>query len=208
MSTKLGVLSVWTALLAAITSYLLGSVSSAVIISKLFYKDDVRNYASGNAGATNVSRTFGLKPGIATLLFDFLKTAIAMLLGEWIAGQWGEYIAFVGCFTGHCWPAFFSFRGGKGVSICFCAALMFDVRLFAIIAIAFFLMAFITKIVSISSMTAMLVLIPACLFLGYGHGPILYGSIFAAIAVIYAHRSNIRRLINGTEPKFSFKKKS
>lgn len=200
-------LSVLTGVITGVAAYLFGSISSAVIISELLYKDDVRTHASGNAGATNVCRNYGLAAGLGTLFADFLKTALAMFLGMSLAGVWGELIAFVMCFVGHCWPVFFRFRGGKGVSVCFCAVLMFDWRLFAIIAAVFLAVVLCCRIVSVSSMSAMLALLPAAVALGYGRTPIMIASVFAFLSVVYAHRSNIKRLLNGTESKFSLHKK-
>ena len=202
----MGAFTPFTAIISGLIAYLLGSISSAVIISKLYYQDDVRNHASGNAGATNMSRTFGAKPGLSTLLCDFVKTALAMLIGGALAGEWGRFIAFLFCFAGHCWPVFFGFRGGKGVSVCFSAALFFDFRLFLIMGAVFLLVFFLCRIVSVSSMLGMLAMIPGAVLLGHFGGPVFFASVFAFVAVVWAHRANIGRLLRGEESKFSFKK--
>ena len=90
---------------AAAAGYLLGSVSASVLLSKLAFRRDVRAEGSGNAGATNVARVFGMWAGIATLLADVGKTVLAILLGEWLAGDMGVCIAGIACILGHCWPS-------------------------------------------------------------------------------------------------------
>ena len=100
-------------LLAA--GYLLGSISSAVILSRYLYKTDVRTLGSGNAGATNAARVYGMGMGLATLVCDGLKTAASMYLGLLLGGEVGFALAGAACVVGHCWPVFFRFRGGKGV---------------------------------------------------------------------------------------------
>ena len=95
---------------AAAAGYLLGSVSASVLLSKLAFRRDVRAEGSGNAGATNVARVFGMWAGIATLLADVGKTVLAILLGQWLAGDMGLCIAGIACILGHCWPMYFHFR--------------------------------------------------------------------------------------------------
>ncbi len=195
-----------SAAVIAVGSYLLGSVNCSVLISRHFYKDDVRDHASGNAGATNMSRTYGIVAGVGTLVGDIAKTAAAALLGMWLGADMGKLIAFVACFVGHCYPVFFGFKGGKGVSVCFAAMFFVDLRLFAVMFVTFFAVVFISRIVSLSSICSVLATIPACFVLKIGISPQAVAAVFACVTVTYMHRSNIKRLIAGQERKFSFKR--
>ena len=110
-------LNSWLLYLAcAALGYLLGNVQFAVIISRLKYKDDVRNHGSGNAGSTNMLRVFGLSSGLITFLGDLLKGILGVLIGRWIAGEVGGYICALFVVLGHDFPVFLRFKGGKGVA--------------------------------------------------------------------------------------------
>ena len=98
--------------LIALAAYLLGSVSSSVMLSSLLFRADVRKHGSGNAGATNVARNFGMKAGVATLLCDMLKALVAMGFGLWLGGELGKAVAGIACLLGHFFPVFFEFKGG------------------------------------------------------------------------------------------------
>ena len=103
-------------LLCAAGGYLLGSLSSAVIVSRALFSDDVRSHGSGNAGMTNMFRTYGKKAGVLTLCGDVLKTVVATLLGYLWLGYIGAYLSGLFCMLGHMFPVFYKFRGGKGVT--------------------------------------------------------------------------------------------
>ena len=105
------------ALIALVGGYLLGSVSAAVMLTRHLRLGDVRKQGSGNAGATNVARVYGIWVGLLTLLGDGIKTALAMWLGRLLAGEPGVIIAAFGCLMGHCFPLYFGFKGGKAVSV-------------------------------------------------------------------------------------------
>ena len=106
-------------LLPLLIGYLLGSVNSAVIISRVFYRDDIRTHGSGNGGTTNVMRTYGKAAAIGTFAGDIAKTALSVLIGALLMGEDGAYMAGLGAIIGHIFPLYFHFRGGKGVA---CAA--------------------------------------------------------------------------------------
>lgn len=195
-----------SAVLISVAAYLIGSVNFSVIISRRYYKDDVRSHASGNAGATNMGRTFGLAAGLGTLVGDIIKTAVAMVIGILSAGKVGGLIAYIFCFVGHCWPVFFGFKGGKGVSVAFAAMFFVDLRLFAVMIITFFSVVLTTKYVSLSSISAAFSLVPASLLMRLGLSPALFASIFTFVTVAVMHRANIKRLLTGTERKFQLKK--
>ena len=138
-------------LLTIIIAYFIGNFSSAYIIGKVFKKIDIRKSGSGNAGATNAVRVMGKKLGVLTFLLDFIKGIIAVLLGNFIMGYSGSLVAAVFVVIGHDWPAFFGFKGGKGISTtigCY-AVLNFPIGLISVIlGIAASL---ITKFVSLGS---------------------------------------------------------
>ena len=102
-------------LLCIAVPYLLGSVNFALVISKVFYHDDIRKYGSGNAGMTNMLRTYGKGAAAATLLCDMLKSVVSVLFGSFLLGTaFGGYLAGMFCVIGHIFPIFFKFKGGKG----------------------------------------------------------------------------------------------
>lgn len=190
-----------SALVSAV-SYLLGSVSMAILFSHLVYHSDVRNYGSKNAGTTNMARVYGMGPGLATLAGDMLKTVLSILLGEWLLGSFGFMLAAVFCLIGHCWPVYYGFRGGKGVAVSAGIALMADWRIFLVLICLFFLIAILTRFVSLASLTVTL-LFPAALALFGGFSVWHYiSAAVLAITVWWMHRGNIRRLLTGTEPRF------
>ena len=186
---------------AAAAGYLLGSVSASVLLSKLAFRRDVRAEGSGNAGATNVARVFGMWAGVATLLADVGKTVLAILLGQWLAGDVGLCIAGIACILGHCWPVYFHFRGGKGVSVGAAVGLMIDWRVFVIIFLVFFVTFALCQIVSVCSMASAVALPVAACLLGVTT-PKLVLAIVTGVLVIFMHRGNIQRLLHGAEAKF------
>lgn len=197
----------WKYLLVVVAGYLLGSVSSAIIYIKKKYHVDVREEGSGNAGATNVARTHGLQAGLITLGFDMVKTALSALIGWWLLGETGVAVGCAAALTGHCWPIYFNFRGGKGVSVSACIALLLDWRFFLILLVLFFATFFLSKRVSVCSITAAAAYPWIYLLLHPGMSPAFYLCLYIMVLVIVFHRSNIRRLIRGEEPEFRFGKK-
>lgn len=188
-----------------IEAYLFGSVNLAVLITKFVMKDDVRKKGSGNAGATNVARVFGMKLGVVTLLGDVTKTLIAAFIGQLLLNEIGVVLACVGCLIGHCWPVFFGFKGGKGIAVGAAIIAVTDWRVLIISLSIFAILVAITKMVSVGSIFAALSFPIALLFFE----PTWYNmalAVFAALVVIILHRSNIKRILNGTESKFKFKK--
>ena len=187
-------------LLIIIGSYLIGSISFSVIMSRLM-GGDVRKKGSGNAGATNMARVFGMTAGLLTLLLDALKAVLCAWVGDMLLGDVGLSIAGAACLLGHCFPIYYGFKGGKGVSVGGALALMIDWRVFIAVMTVFFICVFATKKVSLGSVCATTSI---CLF-----GPIfaialpkLLLGIFGTILIDFQHRGNIKRLINGTEPDF------
>lgn len=206
-----GVLGVGLLVVSMLIPYLLGSINSAVIISRVRYGDDVRKHGSGNAGMTNMLRTYGKGAAVATLLGDVLKTAMAVCLASCLMSvQLGGWIAGLFCMLGHVFPVYYGFKGGKGV---LCAATAIGVlswEALVILLLLFVGVVAMSKYVSLGSILAagMLPIVINFLNAMKGTGGINgFISIAMALFVIWCHRSNIKRIQNRTENKLSFKKK-
>lgn len=200
--------------LSAIVGYLLGSINGAVMISKIFYGSDIRTHGSGNAGTTNMLRTFGKKAAAGTFLVDLLKGVVAALLcgffvkfvGVEIGYDIGACIGGAFAILGHNWPLYFGFKGGKGVLTSF-AVLVVLSPISALCALGIFvLIVAIFRFVSLGSILAALTL-PVWIWLFAGFSPVFYLGLFAAILLIGRHYANIGRLIHGTESKLGQKSK-
>lgn len=189
-------------LLIAVVGYLFGSLSISVFISKYILRDDVRQHGSGNAGATNVARVFGMKAGLITLGGDMLKTAAAGLVGWLLAGATGLSVGCAACLIGHSWPVFFRFRGGKGVSVSACIALLLDWRMFLIVLGVFMLVFLFSRRVSLCSIIASLCFPLVYWLLHPGSSAGFWLCVMVPVLIIFLHRGNIVRLIHGEEPKF------
>ncbi|MDD4772190.1 MAG: glycerol-3-phosphate 1-O-acyltransferase PlsY [Eubacteriales bacterium] len=194
-------------LLCALTAYLLGSLNFGVIISKLGFGDDIRTHGSGNAGMTNMLRTYGKSAAMFTLLGDALKAVISVLAGHMIGGETGAYIAGLGCILGHVFPVYFGFKGGKGVAVTAAMVLCLDPIVFAILFVVFALIVFFTKYISLGSVMCMMIY-PLVLYRISGGGFHVIIAIIIAALIIFLHRGNMNRLRLGTENKISFKKKT
>lgn len=206
-----------TAIITAIAAYLIGSINFAVIFSNVFLKKDVRSMGSGNAGTTNVMRNAGFLPGALTFLCDALKGFVSVLIGklvfdymlntqgvEWAQPIYGAYICGLACMLGHVFPIFFQFRGGKGVAtsvgiyaICSPIAIASGLAVFAVSTA-------VSKIVSLSSLLAtVVVLILSVVF--YDNTASIIPQVILSFAmgaiVIIKHKDNIKRLLAGTESK-------
>lgn len=210
--TGAGITIIVSALLCIFIPYLIGSINPAILISTLFYHDDIRTHGSGNAGSTNMLRTFGLKAAICTLLLDFGKAAIATLLGRLLFGVWGQAIAglFVG--FGHVFPIYYGFRGGKGVACFGIVALVIHPFAFLVILGTFLIVTIGTRYVSLGSVMAAIMYPMAFHWaailtktLEY-NGPNMLMAFIAACLVIFMHRNNLKRLWHNQESKLDFSK--
>ena len=181
--------------------YLLGSLSSSLLLSKFGWGKDVRKHGSGNAGATNMARVFGLGAGFATLAGDMLKAAAAIWLGKYLLGDLGVAAGGCACILGHCFPVFHDFRGGKGISVGAMIGLAIDWRVFVGIVAVFLIVAFLTKKVSAGSLAASVAITVFALIFRVST-PKLVLAIFSMCVAIFQHRSNIKRLAEGTEADF------
>ena len=189
-------------ILIILFSYLLGSVSISILLSRFLFHDDVRAHGSGNAGATNVARVFGWGAGLVTFAGDFAKGLLSLYFGLWLLGEAGMAIAGISCLLGHCFPLYFQFKGGKAVSVGASVALMIDWRLFAAVMAVFILIALCTRLVSLASMSAVLALAILTVLLFPSPWRITL-AIFTAALLLFMHRGNIKRLVRGEEPKFT-----
>ncbi len=195
-------------ILAFLAAYLIGSINSAIIVSKIMLHDDIRKYGSGNAGATNALRTLGKKGAIPVVIGDLLKAVIAILFAKLICSDssLAVYIAGIGVVLGHNFPIYFGFRGGKGILVSLVAILFADPKIGLIAAVSAILIMAITKYVSLGSVSGAVIFLVLGLTFRFGD---VYFCIFAAIISLLAiirHKTNIQRLLNGTESKLSFKK--
>ena len=199
--------------LIGIIGYLLGSVNSSLVVGK-FYGVDVRNHGSGNAGATNTLRTLGKKAAIIATLGDMVKGFIACIIGLLLAKETGLISEEMGIMTagiaaiiGHNWPIFFKFKGGKGVLTSLAVVLMMDLKLALIALGSFIIVAAITRFVSLGSIVATLLFtILAATMFGKSSEFIIFSSILTFL-IIFRHRTNIGRILKGTESKLGAKKK-
>ena len=171
-------LGYWLMLLLAValsvaSGYLLGSINSAIIISTKMFGSDIRTHGSGNAGMTNMFRTFGKKGGLLTLFGDVAKTIVPILLGYLFLGYDGSYLAGLFVVLGHCFPLYYKFKGGKGVLAMFAMMFMCDIPVFGMMILVFAIILIGTRLVSMASvMTAFLlpIFIDIWYTLVYGDG--------------------------------------
>ncbi len=202
-------------ILVALAGYLLGSINFSIWLSRMLGKD-IRSSGSGNAGATNMARTFGWGPGVATLAGDMIKAALAMLIGYLMLGgglhepgrlgDWGLMTGGLSVLLGHCFPFMHDFRGGKGVAVGGIISLMVDWRVGCAVFGAFIVFALLSRKVSLGSICGALAITVAALLV-HVSTPRLLLSILAMCIVMFQHRENIKRLLKGTEPDFRAKTK-
>lgn len=213
-------------LLIAIISYLIGCVNASIIVTKLFDSgNDIRQVGSGNAGFTNVLRTKGKKLAVYTFLIDFVKGVVAVYLAHVLmtcclgldadsfAFFFGEYLACFSCILGHVYPCFFGFKGGKAILTTWAATLLIDWRIFLILISVFAVVLIFSKIVSLASVCAAFAFPVSVAIACYisdmpanSFAAALIFSVLISVLVVYKHRKNIQRLLNGTESKLTVHK--
>lgn len=195
----------------AALSYILSSVNPAIELSKAVYHKDIRSIGSGNPGYTNFRRSFGPKLAWLVFLMDIIKAAIVCCLAGWtyerLYGAWQLGVAISGLFAmlGHAYPIFYRFRGGKCILVGGTAVWLGDWRvgLISLIVLAVMLLAF--RIMSLATMTAAVACPILAALLGTQSPAVLVITICGAALVLFRHRGNIKRLLSGTEPRFSFR---
>ena len=209
-------------IIMAIIAYLIGSINFSVIISKKMAGFDVREKGSGNAGSTNVLRTVGKKAALLTLVCDILKGVVSVLVGLLVGLIAGEAankavlveIAALAVVIGHTFPVFFQFKGGKGVATSLGVILIVNWKIGLICLVFALAIMAVGRMVSLGSISASVLFAVLTIFIrdSYIGGVefefsfIIFGILLAAL-VIFNHRSNLKRILAGTENKLSFKKK-
>lgn len=197
-------------ILYLLIGYLLGSIPFALVIGLVFYKTDVRKHGSGNLGGSNTGRVLGKKAGIAVIVCDVLKVVLAVGIVACMSREasiWAGVLAAIG----HCYPIFANFKGGKAVATMFGFLLSISIFTFQnawyfiIPFLCFFILLYLSKIVSLSSMSAALVSAIQISLLQWNHSiAIVIASWILCILVVYRHRSNIAKIKNGTENKITW----
>lgn len=195
-------------ILCVAAGYLLGSVNAAIIISTKKYKSDIRTHGSGNAGMTNMFRTFGKTGGLLTLFGDLGKTLLPILLGYLFFSYPGSYIAGLFVILGHCFPIYYKFKGGKGVLAMFVMMLACDPPVFLMMILVFAIVVIGTRFVSMSSVMAaffMPIFINSWYAIMYGDGAVsgirMPIAFLITLTVVVMHIPNLKRILNREEPK-------
>lgn len=201
-------------ILLVVVAYLLGSIPSSVWIGKYFYNKDVRDFGSGNAGATNTFRVLGVKAGIAVFIFDIGKGFLAVSLihlTDYYIPKSGDFVSYqlllgISAFIGHVFPVYAQFRGGKGVATLCGVVLAINPAVAGIIALIFVITLLTTKYVSLSSMVSgfsfpFLVIV---VFETTTPSLVIF-SIITAILLLFTHQKNIERLLKKEENKANLK---
>ncbi len=193
-------------------AYLVGGINFGIIISKLFFKEDVRKSGSGNAGATNMLRRFGKLPAALVFVGDMFKGAAVVLFAKWATGHDESliYVVLVAGFLtviGHIFPIYFKFKGGKGVATTLGVILAVEPVAAAVLLGVFLIITITTRYISLGSIISALLLPVSMFILAYNRGEpvlarVLFGAVLA-ILIIYMHRQNVARLLKGTENKVS-----
>ena len=190
-------------------SYFLGCFNGAVLISSFVIRVDIRGHGSGNAGLTNFYRTYGARYALGVILLDMGKTAVATLIGGYmflcLYEDWtlGVLVSGLSCIIGHIFPAFYEFKGGKGILAGSILVIMLDWRM-ALVAWGLFVLAvFFTRYISLGSISAASSVAVSALFL-YDRPVYIILAVVTAALVVWSHRSNIVRLVKGNESKFKW----
>ena len=199
----------------AIIAYLIGSINFSVILSKKMAGFDVREKGSGNAGTTNMLRSVGKKAAAITLVCDVLKGVvailIAMFIGKTVQGSNGALlvqVAGIAVILGHTFPVFFKFKGGKGVATSLGVLIMSNWQIGLICLVFALILIALTQMVSVGSIAAAILYPVLTLFIPQNYivpGNYLIYSIILAIFIVFNHRENVKRLLNGNENKISLK---
>ncbi len=214
------------AVLCFIVAYLLGSINTAIILSKLIYRSDIREHGSGNAGLTNMLRTYGRGAAAMTLVGDVLKTALAILftaiffgfkyVGGISTGDGFCYVSGLFAVIGHIFPIYYKFKGGKGVLSTATMALILTPIPFLVLLVLFIVIVAISKYVSLGSVSVAVlypVLVNGYFKMAFSSAPkqepglCALATILLAIIIVWCHRGNLKRISDRTERKISFKSK-
>lgn len=210
-----------TYIIVAVIAYLIGSINFSIILSKKMAGFDIREKGSGNAGTTNMLRSVGKKAALITLICDILKGVVSILIAV-LAGKIIKnldnalLVQLAGIFViiGHTFPVFFKFKGGKGIATALGVLLMINWQIGLICLIFALVLMALTKMVSVGSIAAAILFPILVAFIDQNYivptsnsnWSYLVFSIIVALLVIFNHRANVQRILNGTENRLSFKK--
>jgi len=213
-------------LMAAIPAYVLGSVNGAIVTSKHLYRKDIRKFGSGNPGLNNFYRVFGLRGALLVVVIDMFKTIAPVIFGGWLFARYtemavsqvwlfsslfevslfGQAVAGFFVMMGHCFPLFYRFEGGKGVMAAGTILIVLDWRLALISWGIFLLVTFVTRYVSLGAMLGAAAFPISMRIIDVGGYWEFAATLLCALLLIFRHEGNIRRLVKGEEPKFTFKR--
>ncbi|WEG11385.1 glycerol-3-phosphate 1-O-acyltransferase PlsY [Pullulanibacillus sp. KACC 23026] len=195
-----------TTFIAFLVAYLIGSISFSIIFTKAIKKVDIRNYGSGNAGATNTMRVLGKGPAILVLLLDAIKGIVAILIAKLLhLPEWAVDVTGLLAMVGHVWPVYHGFKGGKGVATTIGIFLVLAPIPTVITGIITIIIIAVTRYVSLGSLFLILVTPLLSYFFGASVSFVIVGLILFLLSA-YKHRENIVRLIHGNENKLGAKK--
>lgn len=205
-----------TYIIVAVMAYLIGSINFSVILSKKMAGFDLREKGSGNAGTTNMLRTVGKKAAAITLVCDVLKGVVAIFLAKFLGNIWKDLdgallVQLAGIFVviGHTFPVFFKFKGGKGVATSLGVLLTLNWQIGLICLVFALVLMILTQMVSVGSIAAAILYPVLTIFIAQNYivpGNYVISSIILAFIVVFNHRTNVKRILTGTENKISFKK--
>lgn len=194
--------------LTAVIAYLIGSFNMAILISKYHKSSDIREHGSGNAGMTNMFRTFGKSGGFLTLFGDLAKTVLPIIFGYAIFSYPGSYLAGLFVVLGHCFPLYYKFKGGKGVLAMFVMMLVCEPPVFLLMILIFAIVVIGTRFVSMASvMTAFFlpITINSWYALMSGNGAVagirIPVAFLITLTVCVMHIPNLKRIMNREEPR-------
>lgn len=197
-------------ILLLLLAYLIGSIPSGLWIGKLFYNIDIREHGSGNLGGTNTFRTLGKKAGLVVTIMDILKGTAATLLGSLAIFETVNIhplILGIIAVIGHMYPIFAGFKGGKAVATSGGLLLGYNWPIFVILVIGFFIILKLTKMVSLTSMILAIIAVIYSIiyyFTVNEDWPLIIIVLLLTAFIFYRHRSNIKRIMAGTEPKITW----
>lgn len=193
--------------LIAVASYLLGNISTGLLVSKAFGVRDIRKHGSGASGSTNVLRTLGWLPSVLTLAGDCLKGYLACMFGRWLAGDLGMLLGGLCAILGHDFPVFLGFKGGKGIATSLGLILAIDPWLALALLVVEILVVAVTRYMSVASVVTTFAFPVLCAILYTERENYPLFIVFACLASalsLFCHRGNIRRLLHGEENRLDF----
>lgn len=188
-----------------ILSYLIGSIPFSYLLPKWIGKIDIRVHGSGNTGTTNVLRTLGMKVGILSFIGDFFKGILPTLLGLIFWGEIGAIVGGAMAVIGHCYSVWLKFKGGKGVATSAGVLIVLLPNIFVILLICQFVIIGLFKYMSLASISSA-ILLPIFSIVFKMSFEVVVFSFLLGLFVLFKHRSNIKRLLSGTETKLKIKK--